>query len=151
MPTISTRLSLTKRALNGLLSVALTASMLVGLTIPSNTTIISNGGDTQIKTSLTIKRGIPKDGIITGDLYVNGRWECKTREASNFLIEPGIYRVTLYKSPKFGRLVPLVHVPGRSGIEIHPGERSTGCILVSSYAFQQLMQILAVPASIDIS
>jgi hypothetical protein len=48
-------------------------------------------------------------------------------------IPPGDYRMTLYQSPKFGRLVLLLHgVPGFSSIEFHPGNAPTdtrGCIL----------------------
>jgi len=51
-------------------------------------------------------------------------------------IPAGEYRVTVYQSPHFGRLMPLVEdVPGRSGIEIHWGNfvrDFEGCIGVGA-------------------
>jgi hypothetical protein len=65
----------------------------------------------------------------TGHLFVDGAPFCVTleRPAARFgdpqpCIPAGEYRVTLYQSPHFGRLMPLLEdVPGRSGIEIHWG------------------------------
>jgi hypothetical protein len=54
----------------------------------------------------------------------------------------GIYRVSLYNSPKFGRLMPLLvtpNLPPNTKIELHWGnfaENSEGCILVGSRATQ---------------
>lgn len=60
---------------------------------------------------------------------------CKTLENAEVLIPALVYKVGVTKSPKFGRLLPiLVQVPGRSGIRVHRGtrpEHSKGCILVS--------------------
>lgn len=49
-------------------------------------------------------------------------------------IPPGIYEAEKYNSPRFKRIVILLKgVPGRTSIEIHPGNTmndTTGCILV---------------------
>lgn len=80
-------------------------------------------------------------------------------------IPVGTYSVSLYQSPHFGRLVPLLHdVPGHTEIEIHSGNypRDTkGCILIglklstnaleqSRLAFKVLMDVLASATSITI-
>jgi hypothetical protein len=65
----------------------------------------------------------------TGHLFVDGVpfFVTLERPAARFgdphpCIPAGEYRVTLYHSPHFGRLMPLLEdVPGRSGIEIHWG------------------------------
>ena len=60
---------------------------------------------------------------------------CDTLENADHLILPLIYKVGVTKSPKFGRLLPVIEqVPGRTGIRVHRGtkpEHSKGCILVS--------------------
>jgi Family of unknown function (DUF5675) len=48
-------------------------------------------------------------------------------------IPQGRYQVTTYASPHFGRLMPLILVPGRSEIEMHWGDYpkdTRGCILL---------------------
>lgn len=51
-------------------------------------------------------------------------------------IPAGTYKVTVYPSPKFKRMVPqVVGVPGRAYIEIHPGNTDVdteGCILLGT-------------------
>jgi hypothetical protein len=48
-------------------------------------------------------------------------------------VPPGIYTVGWYPSPRFGReMLSLIDVPGRSGIEIHAGNKasdSLGCLM----------------------
>lgn len=81
-------------------------------------------------------------------------------------IPAGTYDITLYQSPHFGKLVPLLHgVSGYEAIEIHTGNyrRDTkGCVLVglkqngnsiesSSLAFTLLMGVLDQATSIQIS
>ena len=60
---------------------------------------------------------------------------CETIENAEHLILPLIYKVGVTRSPKFGRLLPVIEqVPGRTGIRVHRGskpEHSKGCILVS--------------------
>lgn len=60
-------------------------------------------------------------------------FDCVTLERHDTLIPEGTYKVTLYDSPRFKRQVPLLAVPGRTFIEIHPAnwERELeGCIAV---------------------
>jgi len=70
---------------------------------------------------------------------------CDTLENADYLIPPLIYKVGVTKSPKFGRLLPVVEqVPGRTGIRFHRGtkpEHSKGCILVSK-ADEELLTAL---------
>lgn len=89
---------------------------------------------------LTLQRLHLTDQSTTGDLLVDGAFECHTLELPvkdglpGSAIPPGTYRVTVADSPHFRRPMPLlVNVPGRSEIEIHWGDfpRDTrGCILV---------------------
>lgn len=60
-------------------------------------------------------------------------FDCVTLERDDTVIPPGTYKITLYDSPKFKRKVPLLHVPGREFIEIHPANweyQLEGCIAV---------------------
>ena len=58
-----------------------------------------------------------------------------TLENADCLIPALIYKVQVTRSPKFGKLLPvLCQVPGRSGIRIHKGTKpghSRGCILIA--------------------
>jgi len=60
---------------------------------------------------------------------------CDTLENADHLVPALIYKVSVTRSPKFKRLLPVLEqVPGRTGIRIHRGtkpEHSRGCILVS--------------------
>ena len=87
-----------------------------------------------------VRDGTTTDGT-TGRLAVNGVFLCYTLEpdedrAAHPAIPVGTYPVTIYHSPKFGRMVPLIeHVPGRAFIEIHPGNTdidTDGCILLGT-------------------
>lgn len=80
----------------------------------------------------------------TGELYIDGEFECFTLEDivrpkgekvyGETAIPAGLYRVTLEFSPKFNRRVPHIqNVPGFTSILIHPGNTSAdteGCLLV---------------------
>ena len=78
----------------------------------------------------------------TGVLLIGGKPLCGTIEppvVPNALhpkgaIPLGWYKLTVTKSPRFGRVLPLLHhVPGFEGIRIHAGnnrEHTAGCILV---------------------
>ncbi len=90
---------------------------------------------------LTLKRSIYLPQGTLGHLFLNGAPFCSTLErpapqfpADVHCIPEGTYRVTIYDSPHFGRLMPLLmDVPGHSGIEIHWGNYpldSKGCVLV---------------------
>ena len=67
---------------------------------------------------------------------------CDTLENSEYLVPALIYKVSVTRSPKFQRLLPILEqVPGRSGIRFHRGckpEHSKGCILVSPAIEQEL-------------
>jgi hypothetical protein len=69
---------------------------------------------------------------ISGEMFIGGTHACYTLENLLDAIPAGTYAVTLYDSPKFGRVMPLLmDVPGRSYIEIHYGtypENYHGCI-----------------------
>lgn len=90
---------------------------------------------------LTLDRdGTTRDGT-TGKLAVNGVFLCYTLEPdedrpAHPAIPAGTYPVGLYRSPKFGRMVPLIaNVPCRAFIEIHPGNSeidTDGCILLGT-------------------
>ena len=62
------------------------------------------------------------DGVATlGELLIDGQHQCWTLEPPN-PIPAGTYRLSIYWSPHFGRLMPHVDgVPGHTGIEIHFG------------------------------
>ena len=84
---------------------------------------------------ILIRDSIVNDAVL-GSLYVGGVKVCETLENKAKLIPCGEYNMNVSKSPKFGRLLPLVHnekVPMRRGIRIHVGNSvkdSSGCILV---------------------
>lgn len=69
-----------------------------------------------------------------GELFFGGEHECFTLERVGVAIPAGTYRLDLYQSPHFNRLMPMLcDVPGRSDILIHWGnypQNSDGCILV---------------------
>ena len=73
---------------------------------------------------------------VMGSLYVGGVKVCSTLENKAKLIPCGEYSLNVSKSPKFGRLLPLVYndeVPMHRGIRMHVGNSvkdTTGCILV---------------------
>ena len=68
-----------------------------------------------------------------------------TLENADCMIPALIYKVAVTRSPKFGRLLPVLEqVPGRSGIRFHRGsipEHSRGCILVSGENEQVLTNL----------
>lgn len=74
-----------------------------------------------------------KDSLL-GELYGPQKRECFTLENRALAIPVGTYAMSLFQSPRFRTLVPLLHdVPGRSFIEIHYGNTfkdTEGCILV---------------------
>ncbi len=83
-----------------------------------------------------------------GDLYIDGKFECKVLEDEDRELEKypekkitaetciprGTYNVVITMSNRFKRLLPLLeNVPGFSGVRIHPGNTiadTEGCLLV---------------------
>jgi hypothetical protein len=86
------------------------------------------------RTVVSLKRGKAVEGAIIGRLYINDQFECYTLEDEDTRIPVGTYSLKRHYSTKFKRTVFLLKdVPGRSSIEIHPGNfkaDSQGCILV---------------------
>lgn len=95
---------------------------------------------------LSVKRIACKPTYTIGRLYVDGDYFCDTLEdrvrnlrkeakvAGQTAIPDGRYKVTITMSPRFGRLLPLLHdVPQFTGVRIHAGNTAKdtqGCILV---------------------
>lgn len=86
----------------------------------------------------------PDDGCSSaGDAYfLCDTLEPPVRPSGQFVpgktaVPAGTYDVALTRSPRFGRLLPiLIDVPGRSGIRIHRGntvDDTKGCILPGRY------------------
>ena len=84
---------------------------------------------------ILIRDSVVNDAVL-GSLYVDGFKVCETLENKAKLIPCGEYNLNVSKSPKFGRLLPLVYndeVPMHRGIRIHVGNSvkdTEGCILV---------------------
>lgn len=108
---------------------------------------------------LLLKRKFKGEKYTIGDLYIDGeffcntiedkvrelpekcpntpKWimcKCKEKVMHETAIPAGTYKVTLGESPKFKRILPVIHnVPHFLGILIHTGnteEHSSGCIIV---------------------
>ena len=84
---------------------------------------------------ILIRDSVVNDAVL-GSLYVGGIKVCETLENKAKLIPCGEYNLNVSKSPKFGRLLPLIYntqVPMHRGIRMHVGNSvkdTTGCILV---------------------
>ncbi len=91
----------------------------------------------------------------TGILLIGGKPFCGTlepptvpnRQHPKGCIPLGWYGLTVTRSPKFGRLLPLLHnVPGFEGIRIHAGntrDHTAGCILVGRLNGNTLLNSLS--------
>lgn len=85
------------------------------------------------------------EDAVMGSLYVGGVILCSTLENEKTLIPTGTYKLNVSKSPKFGRMLPLVYnekVPMVRGIRIHVGNSvkdSSGCVLVGERAGNKLL------------
>ena len=86
------------------------------------------------------------DGAGTsGQLFIDNQYECDTLEPSITAVYPripaGRYPIEFRFSERFQQLVPHVcNVPGRSLIEIHPGNKpldTEGCLLVGKNTGQK--------------
>lgn len=84
-----------------------------------------------------------------GKLYIDRKLFCDTLEPPTVPnaqhpkggIPEGWYKIQVTRSPKFGRLLPLLYyVPGFEGIRIHAGnnrDHTSGCILVGERSERQ--------------
>lgn len=98
---------------------------------------------------LTLIRDTFTPAETLGKLYIDRKYFCDTLEpptVSNArhpkgAISEGWYKIQVTRSPKFGRLLPLLYyVPGFEGIRIHAGnnrDHTSGCILVGERAERQ--------------
>lgn len=124
---------------------------------------------------IQIKRHFKGPQYTVGRLFVDGIYECDTLEdtvrpdgvkiAGQTAIPAGTYKVTITYSPRFKKMLPLLHnVPNFTGVRIHTGnthEDTDGCILVgynrvkgrvcdSRAAFRRLFAKLEKVAQIEI-
>ena len=78
-----------------------------------------------------------------GLLFINGVYRYRTLENNEKKIIPGNFSVSFYSSPKFHMLVPLLAVPDREYIEIHPANYPSqleGCIAVGMSKTDEILQ-----------
>ena len=95
---------------------------------------------------LTLIRDTFTPAETLGKLLIDGKLFCDTLEPpivpnaqhTKGAIPEGWYKIQVTRSPKFGRLLPLLYyVPGFEGIRIHAGnnrDHTSGCILVGERA-----------------
>lgn len=93
---------------------------------------------------IKIKRLHGTENSTIGELFVNGVWECYTLEdkeravkiKGETAIPKGSYKVTINKSNRFKRDLPLLlNVPNFEGVRIHAGNTNhdtEGCVLVGT-------------------
>ena len=83
---------------------------------------------------IILQRGTPTAKSIPGEMFIGGTHAAYTLERPGMAILAGRYKLGLYPSPHFQRLMPILEdVPSRSDILIHWGNYPTdseGCILV---------------------
>lgn len=110
------------------------------------------GITTSIQHQNTVNLGITRtwiqSGIIHGHLHLRvgtSVFNCTTVENEDYAIPDGSYITTLEQSKRFQRRVPMLQVPGRTYIEIHPSGKPLGlkgCIGVSAENFETLIKLL---------
>jgi len=100
---------------------------------------------------LRLRRLYPKQEYTIGLFYINGKYFCDCLEdpvrdlnqdgdlldegegkiPGDTAIPYGIFDIILCISPKFGRVLPLLlSVPHFTGIRIHAGTKSDGCLVI---------------------
>jgi hypothetical protein len=84
--------------------------------------------------TLNLKRNSKTSQAVMGELFASNNFVCFTLEHPTLSIPTGTYPIHLEFSPRFQMMTPhLSNVPGRTMIEIHPGntmKNTEGCILV---------------------
>lgn len=77
--------------------------------------------------NLQLLRRPARDGICLGDLLADGVHTAFTAELDEDVIPPGNYPVTIARSIRWNRMLPIVgNVPGRApGVWFHPGNSDT--------------------------
>ena len=84
---------------------------------------------------ILIRDSIVNDAVL-GSLLIGGVKICDTLENKDKLIPCGAYKVSVSRSPKFGRDLALLsnaEVPATRGVRIHSGNSakdSSACVLV---------------------
>lgn len=84
---------------------------------------------------ILIRDNIIGDAVL-GSLLIGGQKICETLENKNYLLPYGDYKLSVSKSPTFGRELPLIFndkIKMQRGFRIHSGNRasdSKGCVLV---------------------
>ncbi len=95
---------------------------------------------------LDLKRHTVESKSVYGHLSINGV-TFDTVENNDFIIPLGTYKIYLTYSPRFKKIMPMIDVPGRDGIRIHPANTSTvllGCIGLSTVDFKELFKLLQI-------
>ena len=81
---------------------------------------------------MVVKRALRIGLALPGEMFVDDTHVCYTLENADEAIPAGRYQVTMYPSPRFEQMMPMLNdVPGRSNIEIHWGsfpKNYEGCI-----------------------
>lgn len=84
---------------------------------------------------ILIRDSIVNDAVL-GSLLIGGTKICDTLENKDKLIPCGAYKLSVSRSPKFGRDLALVYndqVSANRGVRIHAGNKasdSSACVLV---------------------
>lgn len=116
----------------------------------SQETLLGGGRSSQsdgktLRATIRLTRISREGKAVHGIMRVNGR-DIATLENADYIIPEGNYPISVTFSPRFQRNLPLIgNVPGRSGIRIHTGtkpEHSTGCVLVSAFGKQQIIDFI---------
>lgn len=88
------------------------------------------------KMKITVERNRKTEDGIIGQMFLDWHsFTCYTVENLLNEIPAGEYDLEFTFSPKFGRTMPLINVPGRAGIRIHWAnypEQLDGCIAVGN-------------------
>lgn len=76
-----------------------------------------------------------------GVLLHDGKWLCHSLEPAcrdgkqYHAVSAGVYLLTMEWSPRFGKVLPTIIAPGRSGLRFHSGNyarETQGCVIVGN-------------------